>query len=157
MPKRHPTLIPLSQDHHHGLALALRCRKQGLGQIKPMGAEGLRERAREFLGLYARDLTSHFRAEEEILFPRLRAQAPDSGQLIDELLRDHETIRRAIPKLEASTLLDKLIFDLGDLLERHIRREERELFPLFEQHAGEMNAEEMGAKINQILSTRSKE
>ena len=157
MPKRHPTLIPLSQDHHHALALALRCRKQGLGQIKPMGVEGLRERAREFLGLYARELISHFRAEEEILFPRLRAQVPGSDQLIDELLRDHESIRRAIPKLEAGTSLGKLIFDLGDLLERHIRREERELFPLFEQHAEQMNAEEIGEKINRILSARLKE
>ena len=41
---------------------------------------------------------------------------------------------QAIPQLEAGTGLAKLIFDLGDLLERHIRKEERELFPLFEQH-----------------------
>src|SRR4029077_12284162 len=66
---RHASLSPLSKDHHHGLALALRCRKQALGQIKPMGAEGLRERAKEFLAFYAKNLVSHFRAEEEVLFP----------------------------------------------------------------------------------------
>ena len=71
-----------------------------------------------------------------------------AGQLIDELLRDHETIRRALPQLEARTGLGKQIFDLGDLLERHIRREERELFPLFEQHAGEVDADKIGAAIN---------
>lgn len=37
---RHPSLVRLSHDHHHGLALALRCRKQALGQIRPMGVRG---------------------------------------------------------------------------------------------------------------------
>ena len=59
---RHPSLIPLSHDHHHGLALALRCRKQALGQLKPMGAAGLRERATEFLAFYRSNLAAHFRA-----------------------------------------------------------------------------------------------
>ena len=72
-PMRHPSLLPLSHDHHHGLALALRCRKQGLGQIKPMGAEGLRERAKEFLEFYRANLVAHFSAEEEVLFPLMRA------------------------------------------------------------------------------------
>jgi iron-sulfur cluster repair protein YtfE (RIC family) len=155
MPKRHPSLLPLSHDHHHGLALALRCRKQALGQIKPMGAQGLRQRAQEFLDFYATELDSHFRAEEEILFPEMRMRVPKSSQLIDELLRDHETIRRAAPRLEGGTELGKLIFDLGDLLERHIRREERELFPLFEQHAGEVDAAKIGAQISEIFAQRS--
>ncbi len=155
MPKRHPSLLPLSHDHHHGLALALRCRKQALGQIKPMGAQGLRQRAQEFLDFYATQLDSHFGAEEEILFPEMRIRVPKSSQLIDELLRDHETIRRAVPRLEGGTELGKLIFDLGDLLERHIRREERELFPLFEQHAGEVDAAKIGAEISEIFAQRS--
>ena len=50
--------------------------------------------------------------------------------MIDELVRNHAEIRQAIPQLEAGAGLAKLIFDLGDLLERHIRKEERELFPL---------------------------
>jgi iron-sulfur cluster repair protein YtfE (RIC family) len=154
MPKRHSSLVPLSHDHHHGLALALRCRKQGLGQIKPMGTEGLRQRAQEFLRLYAAELDSHFRAEEEILFPPMRTRFPESRELIDELVRDHETIRRALPRLKTATGLGKLIFDLGDLLERHIRKEERELFPLFEQHAGEIDAGNIGAEIIDILSKR---
>ena len=155
MPKRHPSLLPLSHDHHHGLACALRCRKQALGQMKPMGAQGLRQRAQEFLSLYSRELDSHFRAEEEILFPQMRMRVPDSCQLIDQLVRDHETIRRAVPQLEGETGLGRLIFDLGDLLERHIRREERELFPLFEQHAGEVDAAKIGAEISDLLSIRA--
>jgi iron-sulfur cluster repair protein YtfE (RIC family) len=149
---RHPSLIPLSQDHHHALALALRCRKQALGQIKPMGAEGLRERAGEFLVFYGAHLTPHFQAEEEILFPLLRSAVPVSEAMIDELVQDHERIRQAVPQLESGTGLGKLIFDLGDLLERHIRKEERELFPLFEHHVESNQAEAVGEQIKRILN-----
>jgi hemerythrin-like domain-containing protein len=149
---RHPSLIPLSQDHHHGLALALRCRKQALGQIKPMGTEGLRERAKEFMVFYGAHLVPHFQAEEAVLFPLLRSAVPASEDMIEELVRDHGRIRQAIPQLESGTGLAKLIFELGDLLERHIRREERELFPLFEQHVESRQAEAVGEEIKKILN-----
>ena len=150
---RHASLIPLSHDHHHGLALALRCRKQALGQLKPMGAAGLRERTAEVLDFYYRNLVAHFRAEEEVLFPLLRSSAPQSVAIIDELTRQHDEIRRAIPQLEAGTGLAKLIFDLGDLLDRHIRKEERELFPLFEEHVTENLAEAAAGELKAILDT----
>ena len=57
----------------------------------------------------------------------------------------------SVRQLEAGTGLAKLIFDLGDLLERHIRKEERELFPLFEAHVDEAQAEAMGLKIKEQL------
>ena len=60
MPPRNQSLVALSHDHHHGLALALRCRKQALGQLKPMGAAGLAERAQEFLNFYNSNLARHF-------------------------------------------------------------------------------------------------
>jgi iron-sulfur cluster repair protein YtfE (RIC family) len=150
---RHPSLIALSHDHHHGLALALRCRKQALGQIKPMGAAGLRLRAEEVGEFFDKQLIPHFRAEEEILFPAIRAAAPESSALLDDLARDHQIFRQDVKKLAAGAGLSKLIFDLGDLLERHIRREERELFPLFEQHVESREAEAAGEKIKTILAS----
>ena len=147
MVKRHPGLVPLSHDHHHALALALRCRKQALGQIKPTGVEGLRLRLNEFLTLYAAELSSHFEAEEKILFPQMSLHVPESEQLIEDLLLDHDTVRLASAKLQATVALGKVIFDLGDLLERHVRREERELFPLFEQHAEIIGADEIAERL----------
>lgn len=150
---RHRSLILLSHDHHHGLALALRCRKQALGQLKPTGAEGLRVRAGEFRDFFTQNLTNHFRAEEEALFPPLRALMPDSEPIINQLLREHQELRSAMPNLEAETGLGKVIFDLGDLLERHIRKEERELFPLFEQHLDLFDVETVGERIKNILGS----
>ena len=151
---RHPSLILLSHDHHHGLALALRCRKQALGQLKPMGVKGLKERAGEFREFFANQLVPHFRAEEEVLFPQMRALVPGSEAIIEQLICDHQQIRAAIPQLERDVGLGKLVFDLGDLLERHIRKEERELFPLFEQHVGATGAEMIEDEIKKILDAR---
>jgi hemerythrin-like domain-containing protein len=66
-------------------------------------------------------------------------------------MRDHESVRLAVPKLQETVGLGKVIFDLGDLLERHIRREERELFPLFEQHAAVIGADEIAEKLTNFL------
>lgn len=149
---RHPSLVLLSHDHHHGLALALRCRKQSLGQIKPMGVEGLRARAQEVLKFYRDNLVAHFKAEEELLFPLMRDQVAGCGDMLDQLVRDHEQLRRAMPQLEAGAGLAKLIFDLGDLLERHIRKEERELFPLFEAQVDADMAEQLGVRLKALLN-----
>jgi iron-sulfur cluster repair protein YtfE (RIC family) len=146
--------MPLSHDHHHGLALALRCRKQALGQIKPMGGVGLRERAAEVLAFNDSNLIAHFRAEEEVLFPMLRLAVPQSVSIIEQLVRDHEQIRQAMAQLKSGAGLAKLIFDLGDLLERHIRREERELFPLFEQQVNANQAELIGEQLKKSLGAK---
>ncbi|MSP41503.1 MAG: hemerythrin domain-containing protein [Deltaproteobacteria bacterium] len=152
---RHPSLVPLSHDHHHGLALALRCRKQALGQLKPLGAAGLRQRAQEFLEFYRNYLVAHFRAEEEVLFPLLRVSVPGSEAMLDELIGQHGQLSQAATRLETGTGLAKLIFDIGDLLERHIRKEERDLFPLFEAHIDAATAAAVGVELQKNLAASS--
>ena len=151
MAARHPSLVPLSHDHHHGLALALRCRKQALGQLKPMGVAGLAERAREFSEFYKNNLALHFDAEEKVLFPAMRTTVPASAALVDALTQDHHRIHELLPKLELKVELAKSLFDLGDLLERHIRKEERELFPLFESQFDSAIAEKLGTELATFL------
>ena len=120
-----------------------------------MGLAGLRQRAEEFRNFFYRTLIPHFRAEEEVLFPRLQGQVPESQSIIDQLTREHEAIRSAMLQLESVSGLGKMIFDLGDLLERHIRREERELFPLLETHLGAQEAEDIGEAIRKILAEKA--
>ena len=148
---RHPSLIALSHDHHLGLALALRCRKQALGQIKPLGIKGLRERAEEVRNFVLKNLERHFLAEEKILFPFIRSSVPQSHSLIDDLLEGHEHIRKWAHPLGGDADLAKMLFDFGDLLETHIRREERELFPYFENHVTAAEAERVKSEIKKIL------
>jgi hemerythrin-like domain-containing protein len=150
---RDPSLIPLSHDHHHGLALALRCRKQALGQLKPMGAEGLRERAQEVRDFFNRNLIAHFRAEEEVLFSEMRREVPSSAELIDALLIEHGSIRTAVENLGQQDVPQaRSVFEFGDLLEQHIRKEERELFALYEQNIARFDAEMLGKRMTETIA-----
>ena len=148
---RHSSLISLSHDHHHGLALALRCRKQSLGQIKPMGAEGLRDRSAEVAQFFATNLVAHFRAEEEVLFPLVKSVVPESVPIVEQLVAEHEQIGAMVQNLERGQGLSQILFDLGDLLERHIRCEERELFPLYEEHVAARDADLAGKAMRRLL------
>ncbi len=139
---RHPSLISLSHDHHHGLALALRCRKQALGQIKPMGTQGLRERAEEVHGFFAASLERHFQAEEEILFPLMRSCVPESQPLVEDLIEDHRRMRGSAEMLAESP-------------DRHIRREERELFSIFEKHVTQEEAERVKKEIEKFFECQA--
>lgn len=120
-----------------------------------MGIAGLAERAQEFLEFYKNNLARHFDAEEKLLFPAMRTAAPASAALIDTLMKDHHQIRELLPKLELKVGLAKSLFDLGDLLERHIRKEERELFPLFESQFESADAERLGRELTTFLRPSS--
>jgi iron-sulfur cluster repair protein YtfE (RIC family) len=122
--KRHPALQQLSRDHHHALVVAQRLKRAD---------ESTGEDAKAaFLKYWKADGRDHFREEEEILLPAL-ARFTDSDQpIVKRVLVDHVRIRRLASELEARAELDKLRA-LGGELEQHVRREERELFPLIEQ------------------------
>jgi mannose-6-phosphate isomerase-like protein (cupin superfamily) len=101
--KRHPALIPLSHDHHHALVCARRLR-QG-------DADGFAE-------FFAHDLSRHFRQEEELFFPLLAevgADPPELAQALVEHARIRALARRPTPAL-------------GELMEAHVRLEERVIF-----------------------------
>ena len=151
MAKRHPSLIPLSHDHHHALALAIRCRKQALGQLNPGNPKAMKALAEEVKKFFLQNLDPHFEAEEKVLFPLIHLHSRDTEPLIAELLREHERIRKTVTALENEFELSKTLFDLGDLLDRHIRQEERTLFPIFEQVVPTNKAEKAGIDIKNIL------
>jgi hemerythrin-like domain-containing protein len=75
--------------------------------------------------------------------------------LVESLLEEHGRLREAAARLEHNFDLSKTLFDAGDLLERHIRCEERELFPLFEKHVSESQAERIKREIAAILERPS--
>jgi len=101
--KRHPSLVPLSHGHQHALVYAQRLRR---GEV-----EG-------FVEFFAFDLVPHFRQEEEIVFPLLARVGVEPPELVRALL-EHQRIRAGADRPDAA---------LGELLEGHIRLEERVLF-----------------------------
>lgn len=117
--KRVPELRALSDDHHTGLVLAHRCRRVGSPGFEP----SLEAVWRQVLELFSGHLDPHFRIEEEHLVPAL--EAIGEASLASRICEDHRALR-ALRELEAPSLATVRRF--GELLESHIRFEEREVF-----------------------------
>ena len=110
--KRHAALVPLSHDHHRALVEAKRLRERGDAGV--------------FLRFYLGDMLAHFREEEELLFPLL-VEGDGVPELVARALAQHQRIHagaHALARGEGDPLA------LGELVEAHVRLEERELFPL---------------------------
>ena len=124
--KRHKSLIPLSQDHHHGLMLA-QLIKRGAPEYKglPTDTDGKIKYTRES---WENELKIHFLNEENILFPSVKGKNIEIDELIDNLLTEHREIEKMIAKLEVNNESEEKLNELGEKLENHIRKEERILF-----------------------------
>lgn len=151
MPKRHPSLVPLSRDHHDGLMLALRLR-QGKKALLRDWSHDPAWQANYVVQFFHRHLVPHFEAEEKVLFPTMKKYANESLKIIETLLNQHGEMKTRVEKLEnpERTNLETELKDFGDLLERHIRIEEDSLFPMFEGSVPKDIAEDVGQEIARI-------
>jgi iron-sulfur cluster repair protein YtfE (RIC family) len=143
--KRHAALYPLSHDHHQGLILAQQLKK-GAPQYKgmPSTLEGKKDYTIQF---YNSELKRHFADEEEILFPYVTGKDIEIGKLISEIISEHRRMEILISELENTEKLENKMDELGWLLEKHIRKEERELFPAIEEILTEGQLSELKTKL----------
>jgi hemerythrin-like domain-containing protein len=121
--KRSPQLAPLSREHHDGLLFAWKI-KQGIENKAPL--EAMRNYA---LWYWRHHIKPHFFQEEKILIPRMPAGHP----MAIKLQEDHDHIRELILGLDDESDKRTLVI-LSDLLNTHIRFEERELFVYLENN-----------------------
>lgn len=124
--KRHPALEPLSRDHHHALVVA-----QRLKRADPVSAAEARA---GFMTYWEAEGRNHFRHEEEILLPACVPYVAPEEPVVAKVLTEHVRIRHladAVARTDRPRI-DRL-HDLGRQLDDHVRREERELFPLIER------------------------
>jgi iron-sulfur cluster repair protein YtfE (RIC family) len=144
--RRHNSLIPLSHDHHHALVLCLRIH-QGLKKKCDDGG-WLKLMTEETIRFYESDLTSHFKIEEEVLFPAMR-NVSEATELIEELLSEHRALENFIGRLRQMNAqgIEETLTQLADCLKAHIRKEENSLFPIYEKSIPEELADTIGQKI----------
>ena len=152
--RRHDSLIPLSREHHYGLLACLRIHR-GLPKHRE-DLSWLNQRAKKTLLFFDGDLTSHFKAEEEILFPAMR-HFPGAIDLVTGLISDHRELEGLVQRLRQVEGLElaSILEEFADTLEDHIRREERELFPMYEQQVTPDLAARIGEKITDAIGTAS--
>lgn len=124
--KRHQQLQDLSREHHGALQLALHAKRAALsGDALRIAAS-----AAACVDAFATELDPHFVVEENGLLPALAAQG--EGTLVQRTLAEHAELRQLIAKLanpDAATLQR-----FSELLNAHVRFEERELFEVAQEH-----------------------
>ena len=116
--KRHEALVKFSREHHYGLLLCWKIRQGVKNKIQP-------ERIAAYaLYFFDEDLIKHFEEEEATLFPRLAEQDPLRIQAINE----HQKIYSLTDRITKEVASYELVNELADMLDKHIRFEERTLF-----------------------------
>lgn len=138
--KRILELRKLSEDHHHGLALARRARIAARGQ----GGLSVALVWKEVEEKLENELEPHFRIEERYIAAPLAALG--ETELIRRFEEDHRLLRGYIGERGART--PSALEQFGGVLERHIRFEERELFATAQNR---LSAEELKAVARACL------
>ena len=152
--KRHPSLVPLSLEHHDALVLA-----QGLilGRSKAPRSNWStdhRSQIDRIKDFFQETFLAHFEAEEKYVFPRVAERIPDRTALVEELRKDHDDLRKLVRGLSAGCAneLSVRLPSLGRLMEAHIRKEERVLFQAIQSSLEAVELEEIGANIKAHLT-----
>ncbi|MBS1574963.1 MAG: hemerythrin domain-containing protein [Bacteroidetes bacterium] len=142
--KRHESLVPLSKEHHHTLILARLLRKDAPAyRGMPSGSKEKMEYA---LADYRSHILPHFRKEEQ-MFKIIKSINKEVNDLVNELEREHRELKSDFEKLNAGLPDTDLMDKIGIALDNHIRKEERNLFPLIQENC----SEEMVDAIKLIL------
>ncbi len=116
-------LVPLSQDHHHGLMLVLKIKKGIRYGVAP------RRMSAYLMHEFQEALVPHFRDEEEGVFRWLSETDPVLVRALEEHRRMETLVENIRERGENLSLLQMFI----EVLEAHIRFEERVLFPLVQE------------------------
>tara|TARA_R110000868_G_scaffold342194_2_gene603018 strand:- start:28498 stop:28956 length:459 start_codon:yes stop_codon:yes gene_type:complete len=127
--KRHKALQPLSREHHHGLLLSWKIRSGFNKHIEP-------ERIKVYADWFFKThLIPHFEMEEQHIFTILKSD----NELVKKALADHRLLKR----LFVNDDIEKALSKIEEVLEQHIRFEERELFPEIQKMATEEQFQEI--------------
>jgi hemerythrin-like domain-containing protein len=141
--KRALELQPLSRQHHNGLLFCLLLEK---GVKKPADKIIMRDFCMYF---WEEDLKHHFELEEKYLSSFISYAELKEG--IQKMMNDHLYIRKFFE--QPDLLTEYSIFDqLQTLLEKHIRFEERELFPLIQSNISSLELHELGHAFENELN-----
>ena len=161
--KRHQSLILLSREHQLALLLCLRLHR-GLPE-HDRDLDWLILKSRQVVEFFGQDLTLHFRAEEQFLFPAMRSMS-GTEEILADVMSDHRKLEELVSALvslnqetvnanEVLGVLARTILEFADELEAHIRKEERVLFPIYEKQVSGETAARIESDILSMIGDAS--
>ena len=143
--KRHPALIPLSREHHGALILARLLQKDApVYKGLPTDIQGKAEYASKF---YQEELVKHFE-DEEMVLKLVTGVESNLDLMIKTIYSEHQELHKLFQSIDKHPDLTSHLDQIGKTLETHIRKEERELFPLMQETCNE----DLMIKVDKSLS-----
>ena len=143
--KRHPALIPLSREHHGALILARLLQKDApVYKGLPTDIQGKAEYAYKF---YQEELVKHFEDEERVL-KLVTGVESNLDLMIKTIYSEHQELHKLFQSIDNHPDLTSHLDQIGKTLETHVRKEERELFPLMQETCNE----DLMIKVDKSLS-----
>jgi hemerythrin-like domain-containing protein len=146
---RDKSLIPLSRQHQHALALCVR-----IERAMPIDDLKLTDWQVEIAQQFEAEIKVHFAAEEQIVFPAARTFI-ELNPLIDDLLGDHQWLRACFAKAEARQSSQEELLAFARRLSEHIRKEERQLFERLQELMPQAELSTLGQHPDRALESAS--
>lgn len=146
--QRSEHLHPLSHQHHDGLMAVLLLKK---GLHKQASAAVMRD---FILQLWEPGLRKHFLAEELHLHPG-QTKSPGTDLHYNRLKEEHAALRALILSLKEGVADAALIRSFAELLEKHIRFEEREFFEAIQIEAPADQLSAVGTQLHTMEQQKS--
>ncbi len=129
--KRDEALAPLSRDHHGTLLLAQLLKKNA--PVYKGLPTGQQEKAAYAQKQFALHIKKHFWLEEQML-DKVKDRHAEINLIAGEIKKEHQQLTALFESLADSSDLENMMDKLAVSLQNHIRKEERVLFPLLQQH-----------------------
>ncbi|MBL0183412.1 MAG: hemerythrin domain-containing protein [Chitinophagaceae bacterium] len=129
--KRLEALAPLSREHHTSLILAQLLKKDAPAyKGLPETIEGKADYAQQ---QFEKEIKGHFE-KEELMLGIAKDCNEAFSRLAEEIKKEHKELTALFLSLDTKINQANRMEELGRKLEDHIRKEERVLFPLLQQH-----------------------
>ena len=140
--EREPALKPISRDHGVLLVLVQRLHKAAQAS------------ARDRVALATEIATRHAGLIEQYLLDEQIAlsKANPSYLLSDEIAEQHKQINEAIKTLLTSSLQAKDFDAVANIIEDHVRWDEREVLPYLQSRMSDSQREELALQTSQLES-----
>jgi len=137
--KRDENILKLSKEHHFSLLFCWKI-KQGLNGEIPTG------RIIKYVQYFSTHfLIPHFREEELFLFSALK------DEKVDKAIEQHKKINNVIAEVlsDDEVKSKKALQKIAELVDDHVRYEERDLFPHIESKLSSEQLTSIGKKLNE--------
>ena len=142
---RDKSLVPLSRQHQHALALCVR-----IERASPIPESDLGAWQEEIAQHFRAEIGVHFAAEEQAVFPRART-FPELNPLVEELLSEHAWLRERFARAESESMAAAEVVEFAQRLSVHIRKEERQLFERLQELMTQGELALMGQLLEEAL------